>query len=66
MKRTDLLPTKQFEALLYQEEMEERVEFITWGPQTKDDCKDDGWATFIFPRTFKNQGDCIQFVNTGK
>ena len=65
MKRTDLLPTKQFEALLYQEEMEERVEFISWFI-TKDDCKDDGWATFTFPRTFENQGDCIQFVNTDK
>ena len=65
MKHPELLPTKQFEALLYQEELEERVEFITWFPQTKDDCKNGGWATFISP-TFKNQGDCIQFVNTGK
>jgi hypothetical protein len=34
-------------------------------PETKDDCKAGGWKTFTFPRTFKNQGDCIQFVNTG-
>jgi len=35
-------------------------------PTTKDQCKKDGWKTFNVPRTFKNQGDCIQFVNTGK
>lgn len=35
-------------------------------PQNKDGCKKDGWNVFNFPRTFKNQGDCIQFVNTGK
>lgn len=37
------------------------------GPPTdKDECKNGGWSTFNFPRTFSNQGDCIQFVNTGK
>jgi streptogramin lyase len=36
------------------------------GPRTSDECKKGGWTTFQFPRTFKNQGDCIQFVNTGK
>lgn len=30
--------------------------------QTKDDCKNGGWETF----GFRNQGLCIQFVNTGK
>jgi hypothetical protein len=35
-------------------------------PANKDACKDGGWATFTIPRAFKNQGDCIQFVNTGK
>lgn len=35
-------------------------------PTSKDECKNCGWATFNTPRTFKNQGDCIQFVNTGK
>lgn len=39
---------------------------ILAGPVTKDECKHGGWETFQFPRTFKNQGDCIQFVNTGK
>ena len=31
-------------------------------PQTKDDCKNGGWEQF----GFKNQGQCIRFVNTGK
>jgi hypothetical protein len=34
----------------------------------KDQCKDGGWAS-IFRESggvFKNQGDCIQYVNTGK
>jgi len=35
-------------------------------PASKDDCKDGGWQTFDSPREFKNQGDCIQFFNTGK
>ena len=34
-------------------------------PATKDACKQNGWQAFNYP-TFKNQGDCIQFVNTGK
>lgn len=37
------------------------------GPPTNaDQCKNGGWQTFNTPRTFKNQGDCIQYVNTGK
>jgi hypothetical protein len=37
------------------------------GPPTNaNQCKNDGWKTFNNPRTFKNQGDCIQYVNTGK
>jgi hypothetical protein len=35
-------------------------------PTTKEQCKSGGWRNFVSPRTFKNQGDCIQFVNTGK
>jgi hypothetical protein len=34
-------------------------------PTGKDQCKNGGWQQFNSP-TFKNQGDCIQFVNTGK
>lgn len=34
----------------------------------KDDCKDGGWKdmTRADDSAFKNQGDCIQYVNTGK
>jgi hypothetical protein len=31
-------------------------------PVTKDDCKKGGWKDF----DFKNQGQCVRFVNTGK
>jgi hypothetical protein len=34
-------------------------------PTSKDQCKNGGWQTFTNP-SFKNQGDCIQFVNSGK
>ena len=35
-------------------------------PINKNECKKGGWQAFEFPRMFKNQGDCIKFVNTGK
>jgi hypothetical protein len=37
-------------------------------PTDKDQCKNNGWMTLFRPdgSPFKNQGDCIQFVNTGK
>jgi hypothetical protein len=35
-------------------------------PTTIAQCKNGGWKDFTFPQPFKNQGDCIQFVNTGK
>lgn len=38
----------------------------TGPPRNKEQCKQGGWQRFNFPRLFKNQGDCIQFVNTGK
>ena len=31
-------------------------------PEDVAECKDDGWMKFDFPRTFINQGDCVQFV----
>ena len=31
-------------------------------PIIKEECKTDGWQSF----DFKNQGDCIQYINTGK
>lgn len=36
-------------------------------PSDKAQCKNGGWATFNPPAgPFKNQGDCIQYFNTGK
>jgi len=35
-------------------------------PSSKDQCKQGVWANFIFPKTFKNQGDCEQWFLTGK
>lgn len=37
-------------------------------PASKDQCKNGGWMTSVRAdgSTFKNQGDCIQYVNTGK
>lgn len=37
----------------------------TLTPVSMDQCKANGWQQFNSP-VFKNQGDCIQFVNTGK
>ena len=25
-----------------------------------------GWQLFVYPRKFKNQGDCVSFVETGR
>ena len=37
------------------------------GPPTNmDQCKDNGWLNFNFPRSFEDQGDCVSFVETGK
>jgi YVTN family beta-propeller protein len=35
-------------------------------PTNKDQCKDGGWEIFTIPEKFKNQGDCVSFVETGK
>ena len=37
-------------------------------PSDKDKCKNGGWADLVREdgSSFKNQGDCIQYVNTGK
>ena len=34
-------------------------------PTSKDQCKDNGWMNFNFPRSFEDQGDCIEFVEHG-
>jgi len=36
---------------------------LTPAPIVKEECKQGGWLSFD---SFKNQGDCIQFINTGK
>jgi uncharacterized protein YjiK len=32
-------------------------------PLSADACKKGGWQTFNFPVSFKNQGDCVSYVN---
>jgi quercetin dioxygenase-like cupin family protein len=34
-------------------------------PLKVDECKGGGWEQFNYPRTFKNQGDCVSFVING-
>lgn len=41
------------------------VAYFLFPPVNKDQCKNGGWQRFTSP-VFKNQGDCIQYVNTGK
>jgi hypothetical protein len=41
-------------------------ELLVGPPTDKNQCKKGDWSEFDFPKAFKNQGDCIQFVNTGK
>ena len=48
-----------------------RAEAAHLSDLTAEDCKNGGFAEYQRVRgdmstTFKNQGDCIQFVNTGK
>jgi quercetin dioxygenase-like cupin family protein len=31
-------------------------------PSNVNECMDDGWAKFTHPRSFSNQGDCVQYV----
>lgn len=35
---------------------------VPLNPEAKDDCKNDGWEQF----GFKNQGQCVRFIETGK
>ena len=34
-------------------------------PRNADDCKDKGWTSYNNPK-FKNQGDCVSYVNSRK
>jgi hypothetical protein len=38
----------------------------TGPPRDVEQCKNNGFQRFDFPRTFRSQGECIQFVNTGR
>ena len=38
---------------------------VTNRPRNVDDCKDRGWASYNNPK-FKNQGDCVSYVNSRK
>ena len=38
----------------------------TGPPRNKEQCKNAGWMRFDTPNQFDNQGDCVQFVNTGR
>lgn len=35
-------------------------------PATADDCKTDQWQSFTVPRVFRNQGECVSFVQSSK
>jgi YVTN family beta-propeller protein len=35
-------------------------------PTNQEQCKNGGWQQFNVPHPFTNQGDCLQFVNTGQ
>jgi quercetin dioxygenase-like cupin family protein len=35
-------------------------------PASTEACMADGWQTFTVPRLFKNQGDCVSWVETGR
>lgn len=35
-------------------------------PASKAECKGEGWRDFTHPRSFSSQGDCTQYVLTGK
>ena len=34
-----------------------------YGPYNKDSCKKDGWMNFIMSHGFRNQGQCVKYVN---
>lgn len=51
--------------MVFGAETDERFDWTTFNVlPTKAGCKDDGWAYSGW--SFPNQGQCIQFVNTGK
>lgn len=56
--------------MVFGAETDERFDWTRFDviPLSKDLCKKDGWKEYFRPdgSSFKNQGDCIQYVNTGK
>jgi quercetin dioxygenase-like cupin family protein len=34
-------------------------------PLVVEECKGDGWEAFTYPRTFRDQGDCVTYVLRG-
>lgn len=45
-----------------QSSCQQTITVVANTPANKDECKQDGWRSFTNP-TFKNQGDCVSFVN---
>lgn len=39
---------------------------VCGAPATVNECKNDGWTTFTYPRAFTSQGDCVQSMMAGK
>ncbi len=37
-----------------------------WLPPTADDCKNGGWESFTAPMTFRNEGECVAFVQANE
>lgn len=35
-------------------------------PVNKDECKNGGWKKFAYPKRFKNQGECMSFVESNR
>ncbi|MBX3000011.1 MAG: hypothetical protein KF893_15930 [Caldilineaceae bacterium] len=66
--RTQTIPANEYVEIrmVFGAERDERFDWTRFDvlpdAQTKQDCMNNGWQTF----GFRNQGQCIQFVNTGK
>lgn len=35
-------------------------------PLSESECMNAGWTSFDYPHSFANQGDCVQYVQTGR
>lgn len=54
--------------MVFGAERDERFDWTKFEVNVKNDCKNGGWETLSRDdgSPFKNQGDCIQYFNTGK